>query len=146
MEEQIKTGERINELMAIKGIDNKTFAKAMGVNVSTVSRWKNNSKYMRLSQIVKIADFFNCSIEFLVGRTDKILDFTPNECPPFYPHLRLLLKAKGISRNQINKDTRIKSSYFADWKKGADPHILSLLELADYLDITLDVLVGREKL
>lgn len=146
MEEQIKIGERINELLLMKNSDNKTFASAIGVNISTVSRWKSNSKYMRLNQIIKIAEYFNCSIEFLVGRTDKILDFQPTECPPFYLHLINLLKIKGISRNKINKGTRIKSSHFVDWKNGAAPHILSLIELADYLGITLDILAGREKL
>lgn len=145
MEEQIKIGERITELLTIKGIDNKTFANAMGVNVSTVGRWKHNAKFMRLSQIIKIADYLTCSLDFLIGRSDDVLDFQPQECPPFYPHLRELLKSKGISRNQINKETRIKSSHFVDWNNGADPHILSLIELANYLDITLDVLVGREK-
>ena len=145
MEEALKIGERLNELLTVKAVDNKTFAQAMGVNVSTVGRWRNGAKYMRLSQIVKIAEFFDCSLDFLVGRTDKLLDFSPIPCPPFYPHLREFLKKKGVSRNQINQETRIKSSHFVDWKNGADPHILSLIELADYLDISLDILVGREK-
>ena len=55
MEEQIKIGERVNELLLMKNIDNKTFASAIGVNISTVSRWKSNSKFMRLNQIIKIA-------------------------------------------------------------------------------------------
>ena len=139
MEKQIKIGARITELLTTKDIDNKTFAKSIDVNVSTVGRWKNNSKYMRLSQILKIADYFVCSLDFLVGRSDDVLDFKPQECPPFYQHLRELLENKGISRNQINKETRIKSSHFVDWKNGADPHILSLIELANYLDVTLDV-------
>lgn len=63
----------------------------------------------------------------------------------FYPHFRELLKSKGITRNQINNDTRIKSSHFVDWKNGSDPHILSLIELANYLNVTLDILIGREK-
>ena len=146
MEEQIKIGERINELLTIRGIDNKTFANAIGVNVSTVGRWKSNTKYMRLSQIIKIANYFNCSLDFLVGRSDNLLDFQPNDCPPFYQYFRDLLKSRGITRNQINRDTRIKSSHFVDWKNGADPHIISLIELANYLDITLDILVGREKI
>lgn len=146
MEEQLKIGESIRELLSLRNIDNKTFAEAVGVSLSTVSRWENNAKYMRLSTIVKIAEYFHCSIEFLVGRTDKILDFQPKECPPLYPHLRELMKKKGIARNQINKATRIKSSHFVDWKNGADPHVLSLIELADYLNVTLDNLAGREKM
>lgn len=123
----------------------KTLVIDIGVIVSTVSRWRNNAKYMRLSQIVKIANYLDCSLDFLTGRSDEVLDFQPQECPPFYPYLRTLLKIKGVSRNQINTNTRIKSSHFVDWKNGADPHILSLIELADYLDVTLDHLVGREK-
>lgn len=145
MMEELKIGERITELLTIKGIDNKTFANAIGVNISTVGRWKNNLKYMRLSQIIKIADYFVCSIDFLVGRSDHLLDFQPKKCPAFYPYFIELLKSKKISRNKINKETRIKSSHFVDWKNGADPHILSLIELADYLDVSLDYLVGRER-
>lgn len=144
METEWKTGARITELLAERNISNKTFAQAIGVNVSTVGRWKRNAKYMRLSQILKIADYFNCSLDFLVGRSEKDIDFQPKECPPFYKHFRMLLEEKGISRNKINQETRIKSSHFVDWKNGADPHIFSLIELADYLDITLDVLVGRD--
>ncbi len=145
MQEEINIGERINELMIEKNIDTKTLVIDIGVTVSTVSRWRNNDKHMRLSQIVKIANYLDCSLDFLTGRSDEVLDFQPQECPPFYPYLRMLLKLKGVSRNQINTNTRIKSSHFVDWKNGADPHILSLIELADYLDITLDILVGREK-
>ena len=144
METEVKTGARISELLVERNISNKTFAQAIGVNVSTVGRWKRNAKYMRLSQILKIADYFNCSLDFLVGRSEKDIDFQPKKCPPFYEHFRSLLEEKGISRNKINQETRIKSSHFVDWKNGADPHIFSLIELADYLDITLDVLVGRD--
>jgi hypothetical protein len=100
---------------------------------------------MRLSQIVNIANYFMYSLDFLVGRSDNILDFQPPTCPPFYPYFRELLKSKGITQNQTNNDTRIKSSHFVDWKNGSDPHILCLFELANYLNITLDVLIGREK-
>lgn len=144
MDEQLKIGERITELLATSGIGNKAFAESMDVNISTVTRWKNNAKYMRLSQIVKIAEFFKCSLDFLVGRSEIVLDFLPQARPPFYPYFRELLKRMGVSRHQINSETRIKSSHFVDWKNGADPHILSLIELADYLNVTLDTLIGRE--
>ena len=64
METELKTGARISELLVERNISNKTFAQAIGVNVSTVGRWKRNAKYMRLSQILKIADYFNCSLDF----------------------------------------------------------------------------------
>ncbi len=64
MQEEINIGERINELMIERDIDTKTLAKDIGVTVSTVSRWRNNDKHMRLSQIVKIANYLYCSLDF----------------------------------------------------------------------------------
>ncbi len=141
---EIKIGERISELLNEKNISDQEFAQAVGVNRTTVNRWKRSAKLMRLSQIVKIADYFNCSLDFLTGRSEQVIDFQPKELPAFYENFRCILEKRGISRNQINKETRIKSSHFVDWKKGADPHIFSLIELAEYLEITLDCLVGRD--
>lgn len=139
-------GERISELMLDKQIDSSTLATALNVDVSTARSWKRNSTFMNLSQIIKLANYFNCSLDFLVGRSDTVIDFIPQkDYPPFYEQLKKLLKEKGISRNKVNRETRIKSSYFVEWNKGGNPHILSLIELADYLDVTLDFLVGREK-
>ncbi|MCI8421426.1 MAG: helix-turn-helix transcriptional regulator [Clostridia bacterium] len=71
MQEEINIGERINELMIERDIDTKTLAKDIGVTVSTVSRWRNNAKYMRLSQIVKIANYLDCS--YLATKSIQIL-------------------------------------------------------------------------
>ena len=60
-------------------------------------------------------------------------------------YFREFIKTKNISRNKINRETSIKSKHFVNWSKGQDPHILSLIELADYLDVTLDELVGRDR-
>lgn len=145
MENTIKIGERLSDLMIEKEIDNKTLAKAIGISAVSIGRWKRNVKYMYLGQILKLANYFNCSLDFLVGRSEIVIDFLPQKCPQFYPYFRKLIEERGISRNKINKETRIKSSHFVDWKNESDPHILSLIELADYLEVTLDYLVGRER-
>lgn len=145
MESEIKIGDRLTELMTLRNINNKTLAATINVSQATVCRWKKHAKYMSLSQIVKLAEFFRCSLDFLTGRSDTVIDFQPQDRPPFYDHFRKLLQDKNISRYQINKETTIKSSHFTDWKKGSDPHIISLIELADYLNVTLDYLVGRER-
>lgn len=146
MEETIKISDRLSELMINKGIDSKTLAKEIGVSASTISRWKSSSKYMLLSGALKIANYFNCSLDFVVGRSETMIDFTPQQVyPHFYENLRSIMEQRNITRYEINAKTKIKSSHFVDWSRGSDPHILSLVELADYLEVTLDYLVGREK-
>lgn len=92
-----------------------------------------------------IADYFNCSLDFLVGRSNTFIDFIPKECPPFYEHFKKIISEKGVTRNKINTDTKIKSSHLVDWKNGAEPQIGSLIELAEYLDISIDFLLGRDR-
>lgn len=144
MERQNRISERISEMLTECNLSAAELAKDIGVSVSSVRRWKRGTKYMRLFQAVALADRFGCSLDYLTGRSDTYLDFTPRRRPPFYEQLRAIMNEKGVSRNRINRETRIKSSHFTDWKNGAEPHILSVIELADYLDVSVDILVGRD--
>ncbi len=140
-----KICERLTELMSERNIDNKTLANAIHVSEESIGRWKNGKGQFKLSNALKLAEYFGCSLDFLTGRSEMPIDFIPHTCADFYTHFRRILSEKGVSRNRINRDTHIKSSHFADWKKGCDPHIDSLIQLADYMDITLDILVGRDQ-
>lgn len=144
MDELINFGERLTEIMLDKNINIKELSKRIGVNITTVYRWKQGTIKIFLSKLIKLVEYLKCSIEFIIGRSEKIIDFIPQSCPPFYDRLRTIMREKQISRYRIAKDTKIDDNYFTTWKKGADPHILSLIILADYLDITLDYLVGRD--
>ena len=144
MHSEIKLSERLTELMEIRGLTNAELASEINVSSVSISRWKKGTSYILFSNCLKLANYFNCSLDFLVGRSETLIDFTPKSCPPFYSHFRALIKKLGISRNKINRETSIKSSHFVDWKNGSDPNVFSLIELADYLDITIDCLVGRD--
>ncbi len=139
-----KLSERLIELMTLQNLNNEALGSVLNVSGKTIGRWKKGLYSIKLSNALKLANYFNCSLDFLTGRSENMLDFTPKPCPPFYEHFRAFLSHKKISRNKINRETNIKSSHFVDWKNGSDPNIISLIELADYLDITLDTLVGRE--
>ena len=145
MKTTIKISERLTELMEIKGVNGKALASGINVSTTAISNWTSGKGYFRLYNCIKIVNYFNCSVDFLVGRSATILDFTPKPCPPFYSHLRELMKNMGISRNEINLNTSVKSSHFVDWSKGKEPHIFPLIELADYMYISLDELIGRDK-
>lgn len=137
--------ERLSELMFEKGnIKSDGLGAAIGVSGQTVRAWCDGSQLIFLSNLLKLADYFNCSLDFLVGRTETVLDYSPRQCPPFYKRLREVMKEKGKTRYRMDKESKVKDSYFTNWSKGTDPHILSLIEVADYLDVTIDYLVGRD--
>jgi len=136
--------ERLKELMQYKNIKSEKLADAVGVTGSVVRRWTFNDTDLKLSNLLKLADYFNCSIEFLIGRSDKVLDFSPKECPPFYDAAINALNHFDVTVYKVSKETKIKGYHFYIWKKGSEPKLSSLIELSNYLGCTIDFLLGRE--
>ncbi len=137
--------ERLAELMAERGINTVSLAAALGVSDETVRRWRNGQRDILLSQLVKLADYFHCSLDFLAGRSDTVLDYQAREMPPFYDSLRAVMAEKGVTRYRLVKELPVYDGYFTNWKKGKSPNILTLILLADYLEVSIDCLVGRDR-
>ncbi len=144
MEKSNAFHERLCELMIEKGVNTVSLAAAIGVSDETVRRWKNGQRDILLSQLVKLADYFQCSLDFLAGRSDAVLDYQVRDMPPFYDRLRAVMAEKGVTRYRLVKELPVYDGYFTNWKKGRSPNILTLILLADYLDVTIDYLVGRD--
>ena len=136
---------RLKELMEENGLNAESFSKKIGVAPTIVRRWCLPHKDIYFSNVLRVAEYFNCSFDYLCKRSEIILDFTPKPCPPFMEWLPIVIKEQGKSTYKIFKDTKIKSSHFALWRKGREPLLSSLGVLADYLDCSLDRLVGRDR-
>lgn len=144
MEDIIFIGDRIKELISERGTDIKTLAENLGLNQNVVYRWLKHYTSIKLSNLIKLSDYFNCSIEYLSGRKGYEEFFTPKSAPPFAQSLKKILKQKNITVYKILKDTFISSAAFHKWFNGAEPQLDTLIILADYIGCTIDTLVGRE--
>lgn len=144
MENLSNFSERLKDLMFEAEIKSDALAKAIGVAGSTVRSWCLGSQQIFLSNATKLADYFNCSLDLLMGLIDEdsTTAFLPR--PQFYDRLREVMRQKGVTRYRITKNSSIKDSYFTTWKRGADPHMLCVIELAKFLDTSIDFLVGRK--
>lgn len=63
--------ETFNELLAEKGLNRKQFAEKSGIPYTTIIGWTKLNRLPDYSALIKIADFFHCSIDYLVGRQDE---------------------------------------------------------------------------
>lgn len=144
MDNLSKFSERLSDLIFEKQITNQELANAIKVNVTAIQRWKREATKLYLSNAIAICDFFQCSLEFLTGRSETKIDFVPRSCPPFYERLRLIMEKQNKTRYRMTKESKFKENYFQRWKNGSEPQIPTLIELANYFDCTLDYLVGRE--
>lgn len=63
-------GERIKELREEKGINQLELSKVLNVHKGSVSNWENNKRTPDADMLTRIADFFNCTVDYLLGNTD----------------------------------------------------------------------------
>ena len=62
--------ERILDLMERKGVKPATLLKEAGLNSSSIQDWKKGKAKPSYGALVKIAEYFNVSVEYLEGKTD----------------------------------------------------------------------------
>ncbi len=62
--------ERIKELRQEKGFSQTTLAKAIGVSQKAIDYWERGVNEPKASYILALADFFEVSTDYLLGRKD----------------------------------------------------------------------------
>ena len=59
--------EKLKELRIEKGIGQVELAKAINVSKGIISLWENGLREPKLSNLIELANFFEVSIDYLVG-------------------------------------------------------------------------------
>lgn len=138
--------EVLNELMNNQNIDDKTLANKLNIPITTLRSWLDGSNKISLNHAIVVSDYFQCSLEFLFGKTDTKLDFTIQPVKSFYQSLMDFMTRNKISRYSVVKNSRFSNGHFSSWKSGTEPTLIVVAELAEYFNCTIDQLVGRENL
>lgn len=60
--------ETFREFMHDRNMSFNALSKSTGIPQSTISGWINRGNRPNLDDIIKIADFFGCTIDYLIGR------------------------------------------------------------------------------
>ncbi|MBQ7974781.1 MAG: helix-turn-helix transcriptional regulator [Clostridia bacterium] len=62
---------RLKELRNKKGITQLKLAMDLNMSQNTVSRYESGKREAGYNELIKIADYFNISIDYLLERTDN---------------------------------------------------------------------------
>ena len=62
---------RLKELRVEKGLNQKEVAKILGIAQPTLSGWETGRTQIDYDNLIKAADYFNVTIDYLLGRTDE---------------------------------------------------------------------------
>ena len=65
-----KFSERLKELREEKKLSRIQLAKMLDVSVRLISYWENNQRECDFDMLIKIANIFKVTIDYLLGRVD----------------------------------------------------------------------------
>lgn len=94
--------------------------------------------------LMRIADYFDVSIEYLLGRSD-VNSFYQSEIPATFLERYNLMKCElNLTDYAIAQKLHITTSYTTNWKKkNYLPSIINLIELSEIFHVSIDYLLGR---
>ena len=61
---------RLKELREEKGLTQDAIAKALGTTQTNIGRWEKCKNEPSSTMLILLADFFECTIDYLLGRSD----------------------------------------------------------------------------
>lgn len=132
-------GDTIKQLRKVHNLSQEDFASKIGVSQTTVTSWETGKAEPASSIIVKIANYFNVS-------TDFILD-VDNSKQPFSlgNKIKKLRKIHNLNQSELGKILNVSQQAITAWETNRSiPGADTLLFLADYFNVSADELLGRE--
>lgn len=67
----LKFSERIKELRLANGMTQDALGKIIGVKRDSIYTYEKGLNYPEVRNLITLADYFEVSIDYLVGRTDN---------------------------------------------------------------------------
>lgn len=140
-----KFAERLKEFIDESGLSASDIGDKLGLGNSAISHYLSGRYLPSLKAAITMADFFNCSLDYLLGLSDYNSDKNFKSCPPFGERFVTVCKEKGVSRYKLKDLANVSETTMRYWVNGTTlPSITSLTLIADKLKCTVDYLVGRE--
>ena len=140
--------KRLNELIKESNINIDQIKNYLNLkSPSIIYFWLDGTYAPKLKYLNKLANLFECSIDYLVGISNDFYETkTPHDTlPKFDERLKSIIENKKLTKTTLRKQNIISGSlYRSIFERKSDPTIETLLKLADYLNISIDYLVGRE--
>ncbi len=139
-----KVVERLNELINKENIKEVQTALKLK-SVSLIYKWLDGKTKPGFKNLVGIANYFECSLDYLLGRTEFYESVTIKDLKPFKQQFKSVLKEKGVKFMElVNNGIMFKGNYTSWIINNSLPSTPTLIRLADYLGVSVDHLIGRE--
>lgn len=136
--------QRVLELMEDSEFNKKLFSKHLGISYEVVSRMTVYGIIPSLKTLLKIADYYDLSLTYLLAETEENDFIKSNFEVQFIDRFEQLLKENHLKYSQFVKSMPFTTNFIYEWKReGTLPSLEYLKAIADYFKVSPDYLLGR---
>ena len=139
-----KFAENLSELMHLHNIKAPALGKLLGISRTNITRYLQGKYLPGYEHFIKIVEYFDVSADVLLGRLEycDVKNFLPVQ--PFLVRLRKALDEAHKKQADLQNNLHYSSATTNSWLAGKRiPSVQHMDELADYLEVTVDFLLGR---
>lgn len=116
----------------------------MGITYVTFSKIYNYGIIPKFKVLIRIADYFDISVEYLLCMTEEVYFKKSNSPKTFGFRLNELRKENNYTIYKLSELLHIHRNNIAQWiKNDYIPSINDLEIIADFFNVSLDYLLGR---
>ena len=136
--------ESLSELIMQANLTQCEFAKQIGCGKGTISRYLSGNKMPSLELLLRLADFFQCSTDYLLGLETEFYPRNFKTPIPFQQRLPILCKELKTTKTEMKRKCDFAESAIYFWQSGErTPSVESIYRIAVAYDCSVDFILGR---
>lgn len=150
-----KFHEKLKMLRKKEGFTQQEVADFFGIQQASYQKWESGNRKPSYENLSLLACIFDVSIDYLLSDYLEISKETflklkkekeEEKKKLFSVRLKELRLQHGISQEELAEQIGIKRNSYSDWENGkCKPSYEKLEKIADFFEISLDWLFGRDK-
>ena len=135
--------DRLEGLLIERNISKNQLSKIIGVMPDTIYGYFRKNYFPEIHIAKRMADFFNCSLDYLFGLTEQITNNDKNNMS-FAETIKMLIKQNNKSIEKTMKELKIGEKTYYRWQSGESKPLTSvIITLAKYFDVSVDYIIGN---
>lgn len=136
--------DALTDIMQMKNISVKQLIEESGVPKSNIFAYIGKYYLPTTPNVIKLADYFNCSIDYLAGLIDKPAYVKGMKQESTFNKITEISKKYYKTNKEFLNDLNISKSAYYKWKnKNVLPSFETLVNLAIKFDVSIDYLLCR---
>lgn len=113
--------KNLRKLRTFRGISQQQLADVIGTSQQSINKYENHSVEPDIQALIKLADFFETTIDYLVGHTSSAMDPIPPEGIELSKEENMLIcEYRRLSRDERESIKLIVKNYLRNKKTSED--------------------------